>query len=139
MLKVICKSQRRVDVAELRCAKYASTIAEELSVGKTYIVYGQCIVDGCLLYLLDTVIRDGVSYPNWYPVSLFTVCDAGLPTSWKFMYYPQREFSGLVEAVWGYDALVTSPEHYSGLIERDLKALEMFGQYKAELGKTDDY
>ena len=129
MLIVICSHRMRKDVIEPACAKYASENAEELLIGKQYIVYGQCLVGGCLLYLIDPTIK-GVVRPFWYPASLFAIHDDRLLCDWFFAQYPQCDFSGAVTAVWGYVELVTSAEHFTGLIERDPKALAVFRQHK---------
>lgn len=119
----------RKDVIELGCAKYTSENSEELLPGSEYIVYGQCLVADCLLYLIDP-IREGLSRPFWYPASMFSVCNAKLSCEWHFVLYPRGNFSGDVKAVWGYEQLANSSEHFIGLMERDPKALEIFVRYK---------
>ncbi len=133
MLKVICQSTKRIDIIESSCAKYVSETVEELTVGQIYPVYGQCLIEGCLLYLLDPPTRDGSTRPHWYPAALFAVKDTQLPVSWMFMQYRQFDFSGIVTAVWGYKELVTSAKHFSGVIERDPQALEEFRKNKAQI------
>ncbi len=129
MLIVTCLSRMRKDVIEPDCARYTSEVSEELLPGNQYAVYGLCLIEDCLLYLIDPIVQ-GSSRPFWYPSSLFSVCDSRLPNGWHFKQYPEVDYSNGVKAIWGYDQLVHSREHFIGLIEREPKDIELFIQYK---------
>jgi hypothetical protein len=95
----------------------------DIKLDSEYIIYGVCIWRQVILYLLE----DDTSYPNWYPSELFLLTLNQVPTNWKFATYQGDEYS--VKAVLGYPALI-SESHYTGLIEREEKALKIFKEMK---------
>lgn len=97
-----------------------------LNVGKEYAVYGMALWCGHLLILLN----DENSLPNWYPAEIFNISDADLPFGWKFSY--SMENNSLLQALWGYDELITVKGHYDALLERDDDALRIFFQQCCE-------
>ncbi len=135
-MKVVCQSRKRSELNIASCRQYAAETAYELSIGKTYTVYGQYLAEGCLFYLLDARDRQGLSHPTWYPASWFTVIDGSIPLSWVFSYRNQYELTGVM-AVWGYPELATSVDHFEGLEERELEAMRIFLRRKAEIDAED--
>ncbi len=137
-MKVVCQRRKRSDVDITDCQKYAPETAYELSIGKTYTVYGQCLVEACLLYLIDVQDRQGLSHPSWYPASLFEVIDSSIPRAWEFRYRNQKEAARFkAAAIWGYPELAISDDHYVGLIERESEAMRIFLRRKAEIDMED--
>lgn len=100
---------------------YSSKSEFHLSVGKEYAVHGMAIWRDHLLVLLC----DDVSLPNWYPIKIFYVSDGRMPSGWKFT-CSRRQEDSLLQALWGYDELITVKGHYDGLLERDANALRIF-------------
>ena len=106
----------------------------ELVVGQTYSVYGMCLSRGVLEYLIDP---QADAKPNWYPAVLFEVKDAGIPQSWRFSFNARNEEYG-VPAIWGYEELVSSENHFDGLGERDVEALRIFFRRRVEMEAEAD-
>jgi hypothetical protein len=79
----------------------------------------------CHVYETPPTLR-----PDWYPIELFSIEDAGVPEGWEFSTVAQFGMSPVkksnVLARWGYSRLVHSDEHREGLISRDPKALAEF-------------
>jgi hypothetical protein len=95
----------------------------DIRLDSEYIIYGICIWRQVILYLLE----DDTFSPNWYPSGLFYLILNQVPTNWQFATYEGDEYS--VKAVLGYPDLINE-SHYTGLIERDEKALKIFQEMK---------
>lgn len=105
---------------------YTNKSEFRLSVGKEYPVYGMALWRGHLLLLLC----DENGLPNWYPTEIFDISDAEMPFGWKFAYFLEPD--SLLQALWGYDELITTKGHYDALLERDEDALRIFFQQCCE-------
>lgn len=100
-----------------------------LKVGEVYVVYGQHIYKSVLSYLL---IGTYENLPSWYPAELFEVVDSMLPIEWYYQY----DAKSVLSAIWGYNELVLTENHYDDLIEREDKAIRIFLKRKKEI---DEY
>ena len=67
--------------------------------------------------VLIVLILDETQKPNWYSIELFSVADGHLSQDWSFSNNIANEHG--VEAIWGYEAMVSDLTHYEALIERD--------------------
>lgn len=97
--------------------------------GQEFFVYGVCLWRNILLYL----ICDNTPNPNWYPSELFEVKCSHIPPGWEFTTYEKDEYS--IKAVLGYSELLHQ-SHYTGIIERNPDALEIFYKVKSEIDST---
>ena len=104
----------------------------DVKVGTAYTVYGISLRLGALSYLIDP---EGEGCPNWYPVVLFELADARVPETWYFSFDTQHEQFG-VPAVWGYEELVMSEQHFDGLMERDRQALRVFARRRLDIDSS---
>lgn len=91
-----------------------------LSVGKDYEVYAMSLWCGVIMLLL----ADEHHLPNWFPMELFSLRDSRVPADWSFLQSLANE-KGL-QAIWGYERLITDASHYDDLIERGPTALRHF-------------
>lgn len=129
-MKVTCETTSSINLGEpYYQIGYTHETKYDLTVGKTYFMFAQCLWKGCLLYLLDPTER---CRPSWYPASLFQVADTTIPSSWKFTYFKEYELEG-ISAIWGYAELIQNEEHFDGLSERNAKDLEIFCVRKLEM------
>ena len=64
------------------------------------------------------VIGDGIRRPYWIPVDLFEITDKSIPSNWSFTVVRGH----LVRALWGYDSLISDPNHHDDLINRKEQA-----------------
>lgn len=138
-MQVICQKRKREDIIlDPTCRFQVQEIADELVIGKVYTVYGMCLVDACLNYLIDPQYRGGLSSPTWYPAELFEVKTSQIPSLWLFGYYTDRhKFQYPTIARWGYPELVLSDGHFSGLQERNEKDMLIWLQRKAEINAEE--
>jgi hypothetical protein len=95
-----------------------------VSIGKEYPVFAIASWQSVIILLL----ADEAHKPNWYSIELFSVTDARLPEDWFFSNRVANEHG--VEAIWGYERLVSDPNHYEALIERHREAVAIFEQEK---------
>jgi hypothetical protein len=93
-----------------------------VSIGKEYEVFAMALWQSVIIVL----VLDETKKPNWYSIELFSVADGRLPGDWMFNSLANDERG--VEAIWGYEAMVSDPRHYEALIERDRNALDIFEQ-----------
>jgi hypothetical protein len=101
---------------------YTSHSNFNISIGEEYNVFGMALWQGVILLLL----ADDYHLPNWVPAQLFSVTDSRLPADWLFL---QSDKEGeMLQALWGYERLITDASHYAGLIERESEALQFFYQ-----------
>lgn len=99
---------------------YTVKSAFSVSVGKEYEVFAMSLWSGAILLLL----ADEHHLPNWFPLELFSLIDPGLPADWSF--WPNLANKNGLQALWGYERLITDASHYDGLVERDPEALRHF-------------
>lgn len=129
-MQITCKSNSGRDLSKkFLSSGYTPKTEFNLHVNNNYNVYGLCVYDDMLYYLIVPTVS---SPPSWYPVELFDVYDSSLPMEWYFNYYPNGNRAG-VSAIWGYKELVEDEDHYIALIERNRKAMNIFLKRKEEL------
>lgn len=104
---------------------YTSETVFDIVVGETHSVYGMCYFKGVLEYL----IVDSKSVPSWYPAVLFQIVDGTLPSCWHFGTSQDQDE---VNAVWGYQELVESAEHFDELSEGKESARVVFRKRQEE-------
>jgi hypothetical protein len=127
---VSCKYNSNASVPDLeRVNGNLLTAKFDIMIGKHYIVFGQVLFARKLMYLVDP---DEMTRPNWYPAELFDVVDGTIPNSWQFSYYAYG-YSEDLGAIWGYDNLVSDPNHFNALSEREPEALLVFARQKMAL------
>jgi len=106
----------------------------ELTIGEKYLVMGIMLVEGYLLYLIDS---DRVI--NAFPYQLFKIVESELPKSWFFRAFTIGEQSySQMEAVWGYKELCLEIGHYESLIEMDATAFKTYFNRKREFEQELD-
>jgi hypothetical protein len=129
-MKVICIANTGDMLpVSYRTAGHLPTSKYDVQVNQVYTVYGICLVQQSISYLIDP---DDKNRPNWYPAPLFNVQDSCLATTWHFS-YTTPSVEDEVLAVWGYEELATRLEHFDELAERTGAALAVFAARKREL------
>jgi hypothetical protein len=120
-MRVNCISQNGKSLSDqfIRLG-YTEQSEFSLSVGKEYEVYAMSLWCGVILLLL----ADEYHLPNWFPMELFSLSDPGIPADWSFL--PSLANEKGLQALWGYERLITDASHYDGLVERDPVALRYF-------------
>ena len=96
-----------------------------LRLGHEYLVYGMCVEQGCLSYLINTGNEGELVNPSWNPAPLFIVTDHSIPECWVFNYFAINEEYG-VAGVWGYKELALSEKHFDGLVDREAEDIILF-------------
>jgi hypothetical protein len=91
-----------------------------VSVGREYYVFAMALWRGVILLLL----ADDYHLPNWFPIQLFSVTDPSLPEEWSFL--PSDSDEGMLQALWGYEQMITDATHYDALLDREPEALQCF-------------
>jgi hypothetical protein len=104
-----------------------------VSVAAEYFVFAMALYNSVMILLLV----DDTGKPNWYPIEFFSFNQPKLPTDWFFSTDVANEHG--VGAIWGYQHLVSDPEHYERLIERDPDALRIFGQEQRKAQANDNF
>jgi hypothetical protein len=123
---VKCVTSNPADLSEEHYSiGYTIETRFDVSAENEYVVYAMCIWENVLMYL----IYDDCNLPNWYPIALFSVINGSLPSEWKFTYKPGK----YAEITWGYAEVNEQENHYTNLIERDKKALDIFFAAKFQI------
>jgi hypothetical protein len=91
-----------------------------VQVGREYSVFAIAVYRGAALLLL----ADENNLPNWYPLDLFSISEASIPSNWFSAIYQGNENG--VQLLLGYEDLISDESHYNALLERDPRALEIF-------------
>lgn len=91
-----------------------------VAVGEVYEVFAMSLWGGALYVLL----ADESNFPSWLPLELFDLDNSLLPSGWHF--WSEIENIGGLQALWGYEKLVSDLSHYDGLVEREPLALKYF-------------
>ena len=99
---------------------YTTESQFSLTVGQEYSVLGMAVWNSSVLVL----VADQNDWPNWIPTELFTVKDPRVPTGWLFATNVANQHG--VEAIWGYELLITDPDHYELLLNGAAGALAAF-------------
>lgn len=133
-MKVRCVANRgSVLPADFSPIGYFMESEFDILIDRSYVVYGMCLRRHVLAYLIDP---EGTGRPNWYPVNLFEIEDNRTPSLWRFSFTPENQSHG-VPAIWGYEELVNSTEHFDGLVERDALAISVFARRREEIDSTE--
>jgi hypothetical protein len=120
-MRVTCISDSGQSLsAQLLRFGYTVKSVFSVSVGKEYEVLAMSLWCGAVLLLL----ADEHHLPHWFPTELFSLSDPGLPAGWSFS--PSLTNENGLQALWGYERLITDASHYDGLLERDPEALRFF-------------
>jgi hypothetical protein len=104
-----------------------------VSVGAEYFVYAMAHYNSAMILLLV----DDTGKPNWYPIELFSVTHPKLPPEWFFSTSVANEHG--VDAIWGYQHLVSDRNHYEALIERDPDALRVFEEEQRKAQANNNF
>ena len=91
----------------------------DVAIGKEYQVFAMSLWSGAILVLLS----DENHLPSWFPIELFLIIDPRLPSNWSFVSTLENSY---LQALWGYELMVSDPLHYDGLLEREPAALRSF-------------
>jgi len=133
-MRVLCNSNDASKLTPNRFESgYTKSTEFDLTISKEYSVYG-IFLSGCSLSYL--VIGEGMN-PHWYPAELFTVTKTNLPANWHFQTY-EREEGFQINAIWGYDELVNSDEHFDGLSNLDRNSVAVFMKRMREANDGND-
>jgi|SRR5882672_1967034 len=126
-MRVVCKASTG-DALPINYFERGYTPSSRFDLVKEdeYLVYGISLWLGFILYL---IIGNG-QRPHWYPAELFQVSQAELPKCWYFAFLGHE---GALNAIWGYDELVNSPEHYDQLSNLEPEAEEVFHMRRQEI------
>tara|TARA_B100000965_G_scaffold142977_1_gene119126 strand:- start:259 stop:693 length:435 start_codon:yes stop_codon:yes gene_type:complete len=102
-----------------------------LELNKEYLAYGMFLSDDGKVYylLLGEAFQSPYYKPDWYPSVLFDVSDNKIPEWWYFKSFEKdKEFP--LDAIWSYEEMTRDESHYIGLIEREIKDLQIFKERK---------
>jgi hypothetical protein len=81
------------------------------------------------MLLVSPVAGGSAHPPSWYPIELFDMVDASVPSGWLFRSAFEAARPRLAqgfEAVWGYPSLVADDGHLIALLEREPDAIATF-------------
>jgi len=108
--------------------------------GRVYVVYSMFIAEDGLHYLLSDP-EGAKDLPMPHSADMFVIIDHLLPIGWYFYFIDQslsEKRQDLLRMIWGYKEMIFIPDHYSNLIERDPKALEIFARRKEEIDEYEE-
>ena len=134
-MRVICRANNS---KALTPKYFAALSASEqtiyhVSVAAEYFVFAMALYNSVMILLLV----DDTGKPNWYPIEFFSFNQPKLPADWFFSMDVANEHG--VGAIWGYQHLVSDPEHYERLIEREPDALRIFEQEQRKAQANDNF
>lgn len=110
---------------------YTPSSEFDLKIGKEYIVYAINLWKGLLGYL---IVGEGM-YPHWYPPELFGITRSELPSCWHFAHFnPADGFE--INAIWGYEELVNSEDHFDALSNLENNAIDIFLTRKRQIDEV---
>jgi hypothetical protein len=102
----------------LRASGNSTETRFPITVGVDYSVFSIAT----LRWGLDLLLLDDMGRPSWFPSELFTITADSFPPAWEL-----GRFEGLsVLAILGYPTAARNLGHHDDLIDRRLKALEIF-------------
>lgn len=133
-VKCIANSGHNLSTKALQ-AGHLKTTDFQLNIGEESSVYGISIWKGIIHYL---TFDNHNTLPFWNPADLFVVTEPLLPLEWYFQYYGEQDNNNL-SAIWGYKELVEGTNHYTSLIEREDKAIQIFLNRKKEIDEFMSY
>lgn len=131
-MRVLCAANSGRSLSENHFGMgYTPSSEFDLEVGKEYVVYGISLWKGFLLYL---VIGEGL-FPHWYPSELFDVTRNEMPPIWYFARFSEEEGLDL-NAVWGYDELANTQDHFNDLSNLEECAINVFMERKKQIDEV---
>ncbi|MDR3413002.1 MAG: hypothetical protein P4L87_18965 [Formivibrio sp.] len=121
IMRVICNSNSGKSISNryLNLGFNVNSIFSVL-IGKEYEVFAMSLWSQALFILL----ADENHLPSWFPLDLFSLSNPDLPGGWSFS--SDLDNANGLQALWGYERLITDTSHYDGLLERDPEALRHF-------------
>jgi hypothetical protein len=128
-MRVLCTTNRgsNLSVRHLKSG-YTASSEFDLEIGREYIVYGISLWKGLLAYL---IIGEGM-YPHWYTSELFSISRSEVPPGWHFARRSEEEGYDTT-AVWGYEELVNSEDHFDDLSNLEKTAIDIFVERKKQI------
>jgi hypothetical protein len=131
-MRVLCTANRgsNLTVKHLQ-GGYTTSSEFDLQIGKEYVVYGISLWKELLVYL---ILGEG-TYPHWYPSELFRVTRNELPPDWYFVRRSQEEGYDVI-AIWGYQELVNSEDHFDDLSNLEQRAIDVFVERKKQVDEV---
>jgi len=130
-MKVLCIANRGSNLSAKNFEEGNTSSTElDLEIGKEYVVYAINLWKGLLGYL---IVGEGM-YPAWYPAELFNVTRNEIPNDWYFARFSEEQGFDLY-AVWGYDNLVNTEDHYDELANLEKKAIDVFVERMKEINE----
>ncbi|MBI3565282.1 MAG: hypothetical protein HY079_08815 [Elusimicrobia bacterium] len=127
-MKVRCIANTGKNLSENNLRRGFSRNSEfPLTVGQEYPVYGMCVFEGALSFL----VFDDSRRPNWAPVEIFTVVDGRVPSDWSF-----TSWDSTLSGVWGYKELVSSREYFDRLAEHSEPAILDFHRQRERIDRA---
>ena len=98
----------------------------DLQINATYTVYGICYCKNVFKYLIAEQNID----PFWLPDEIFEIVDHKISILWFFDKFGD-DYG--IEALWGYNELISNEDHYDNLINRKKEDLDIFYKRKREM------
>lgn len=104
------------------------TVFSPLRVDEHYNVYGMMFYSS----RVDFLVCPEPGGPMWAPSELFDVIDNIIPQGWGILFTKEHEgYSDLlmdfgIHSICGYQRLIESYSHYTGIIERNFSDMEYF-------------
>jgi hypothetical protein len=131
-MRVLCKYNSGGDLTPNHFdIGYTSESEFDLKKGKEYSVYGITLSKGLLSYL---IVGEGLA-PHWYPAELFIVTRSELPASWHFAALSEKD-GYVVNAIWGYEELVATENHFDDLSNLEPDAMKVFVERKRQIDES---
>lgn len=128
-MRVLCAANNGRDLSAKHFASgYTSSSEFDLEVGREYVVYAITLWKGLLSYL---VVGEGL-FPHWYPSELFNITRNEVPPGWYFARLSEEE-GFEVNAIWGYEELVNTEEHFDDLSNLEKSAIDVFVERKKQI------
>jgi hypothetical protein len=103
----------------------------QINIGELYNVYGVNVWKGTINYLISS--EKWRNRPLWIPAELFEIVNTTIPNNWHFKFYGYPDER--LNAILGYEEMVTNQKHYDELIEREGDALDIFHSRQREIDK----
>jgi len=100
-----------------------------LNIGEEYVIYGVNVWRSVINYM---PLNAAGSLPIWSPAELFQLTDKRVPPNWYFTFLISDPL--ILNAVWGYQELVTA-EHHDGLLGGKKEAIALFFERKKEIDR----
>ena len=136
-MRVKCISKNMKESTQNKLVLFSDPLINwDVEIGVIYKVYGISLWKNELAYLIISISSDSNGLPDWYPAELFEVINGELPAPIYFRFFVDDERG--VNALCGYQEMVTDYNHYVDLMERDDHALEIFFSRKKEYDEQEN-